>query len=109
MKKKAGYSPEMAKKMYLFFIEYSGSGAPSFSKFARAIGVTLADLEGFRKHKKFNCAYLECTEIRKDYIIDRALEKRFDGSFTKFLLSADTEQKERENENEFLLHLEVKE
>lgn len=109
MKKKVAYSPDLAKRMYLFFIEYSGSGVPSFSKFARQTGRTLADLERLRKVKKFNRAYLECQEIRRDYLIDRALEKRFDASFTKFLLSAEAEQTESDSEKEFLLHLEVKE
>ena len=68
---------------------YDGAGAPSFSKFARSIRVTLSELESFRKHKKFDEAYRECGEIRRDYLIDCALSKRSDSSFTKFLLGAE--------------------
>ena len=73
--------------MYTFFCGFEGSEAPSFSKFARSIGVTLRELEGYRKHKQFDLAYQECSEIRRDYLIDRALIKRYDASFVKFLLS----------------------
>ena len=62
---------------------------PSFSKFARSIGVTLADLKSFCKYEEFKRAYDECNEIRRDYLIDNALCKKFDGSFTKFLLTAE--------------------
>ena len=76
--------------MYLYFIGYSESvGAPSFAKFARSIGATVAELESHRKNAKFDAAWRECTEIRRDYLIDAALSKRFDSSFTKFLLSSE--------------------
>ena len=80
------YTPDIARKMYTFFLSYDGGGVASFSKFARSIGITLATLEGFRRYKKFNEAYLECSEIRRDYLIDSALAKRHDASFTKYLL-----------------------
>ena len=89
MKKKAKYDTTLPSRMYTFFLGYEGAGAPSFSKFARSIRVTLAELEGFRKHKKFDEAYRECGEIRRDYLIDCALGKRSDSSFTKFLLGAE--------------------
>ena len=74
--------------MYLYFIGYSdGVGAPSFQKFARSIGATTAELEAFRKRPCFDRAWRECLEIRRDYLIDSALSRRFDPSFTKFLLS----------------------
>lgn len=74
--------------MYLYFAGYDEShGAPSFSKFARRIGVTLYELEGFRRKKEFDAAWRECSEIRRDYLIDSALSKRHDASFTKFLLA----------------------
>ena len=60
---------------------------PSFSKFARSIGMTVADLTEFRKNKKFDKAWCECIEIRRDYLIDLAITKRGDSSFAKFLLS----------------------
>lgn len=60
---------------------------PSFSKFARSIGVTVGELEGFRRHKEFDRAWRECIEIRRDYLTDSALTRRYDPSFVKFLLT----------------------
>ena len=93
--------------MYTYFTTYSQStGAPSFMKFALAIGVTLEELNSYRKHRKFDEAYRECCEIRKDYLIDMALNRRFDSSFTKFLLS-EIEAPLQSGDNEFKLSLEV--
>jgi hypothetical protein len=78
---------ELCGKMYGFFKNYTGDGAPSFSKFARDVGLTLERLESFRKNKEFDRIYRECKEIRRDMIIDKALSKRADASFAKFLLS----------------------
>ena len=75
--------------MYSFFISYNEAGLPSFLKFARSIGATSEDIEKFRKHREFERAYMECSEIRRDYLIDNALAKRFDGSVSKFLLSCE--------------------
>ena len=91
----------MPRRLYSFFLSYSeNSGAPSFSKFARSIGATSADLEAFRKHGEFERAYKECNEIRRDYLIDNALCKRFDGSVTKFLLTSEFGMGEKSNEAE---------
>ncbi len=83
------YKKDLPKRMYAFFASYSEGGAPSFVKFARSIGVTLEELEGFRVHKIFDRAWRECGEIRRDYLIDCALTKRHDSSFSKFLLQAE--------------------
>lgn len=88
-KKRARYSEDMPHRIYSFFHSYSDVGAPSFSKFARSIGATLAELESWRSHRIFDEAYRECNEIRRDYLIDNALAKRFDSSFTKFLLTGE--------------------
>lgn len=108
-KSKAKYSPNMAGKMYLYFIGYEDRGAPSFQKFARIVGVTTEDIERFRSHKYFDRAYRECQEIRRDYLIDHALDRRFDPSFTKFLLTLDGESEACGNDSELLFRLEVKE
>lgn len=105
-KPKIKYTPELAGRMYHFFISYDDIGAPSFQKFARSVGATCADVERLRSHKHFDRAYRECREIRRDYIIDRALERRFDGSFAKFLLSGEADT---DVGGEFTLRLEVKE
>ena len=74
--------------MYKYFKEYSdAAGAPSFEKFAILYGTTLDELNSYRNKKEFDRAYRECCEIRRDYLIDRALTKRFDPSFVKYLLS----------------------
>lgn len=90
----------MPKNMYSFFISYSESAAaPSFSKFARSVGVTLEDVERFRRNSEFDRAYRECNEIRRDYLIDSALTRRFDPSLVKFLLQAEFGMGEKEKED----------
>lgn len=54
--------------------------------------MTLSELEALCEDKDFNEAYRECGEIRRDYLIDAALTKRFDPSFVKFLLSLEDEK-----------------
>ena len=90
LKKKGIYRRDFPHRLYIFFASYNEtSGAPSFLKFARSIGATLNDIERFRRHGEFERAYQECSEIRRDYLIDNGLVKRFDSSFTKFLLSSE--------------------
>ena len=99
----------MPRRLYRFFTEYSEAGVPSFVKFARSAGLTVADVERFRCRKEFDRAYRECEEIRRDYLIDGALTKRYDGSFTKFLLTLSEEKSAREDVSDLTLRLEVKE
>lgn len=89
MKKTVKYSGDMPRRMYSFFINYNDTGLPSFVKFARSIGATSEDIEKFRRRREFDRAYKECSEIRRDYLIDNALAKRYDASVTKFLLSCE--------------------
>ena len=88
-KKHSTYTNDLPRRLYTFFKDYDGVGMPSFSKFARSINVTLGDIERYRKHDKFDRAYRECSEIRRDYLIDNGLTKRYDSSFVKFLLNAE--------------------
>ena len=83
------YDKNLPRKMYTYFATYSGGEAPSFAKFARSIGVTLSELNSMREHRRFDEAYRECSEIRRDYLIDTALTKRHDPSFVKFLLTTE--------------------
>ena len=106
-KPKIKYSPELTSALYLYFISYDLDGAPSIVKFARSVGATTEDIESLRKHKRFDRAYRECLQIRRDYLIDRALTRRFDPSFVKFLLSSDEDG--CEGDSEFKLRLEVNE
>ncbi len=101
MKRKAKYRSDMPKLLYTFFISQAESGQiPSLEKFARSIGVTLEDLVRFRKKGEFERACRESNEIRRDYLIDAALTKRHDGSFTKFILGSEYGMKERDIEKE---------
>ena len=109
-RKKVKYTSDLPGRMYTFFRNYSDIGAPSFLKFAASIKVTLADLESFRKNKIFDRAYRECSEIRRDYLIDNGLSKRLDSSFTKFILSSEFrmgEEKINDEERNIQLTLEV--
>ena len=90
MKKGKKYDSSLPRQMYLFFAEPDSEPfPPSFSKFARKIGITLEELESYRKKKTFDKSWRDCLEIRRDYLIDYALTRRFDPSFVKFLLSSD--------------------
>ena len=94
--KKHGYEKDPPRRLYTFFASYDDEkSAPSLQKFARANGYTTEELLAFRKHGDFERALRECSEIRRDYLIDRGLTKRFDASFVKYLLdgenAADTE------------------
>ncbi|GEM_PF-2471087 len=85
-----GFDRDLPKKMYTYFLHFDdASGAPSFGKFAASVGLLPEDIEKFREKTKFDCAYRACNEIRRDYLIDRALCRRFDPSFVKFLLSTE--------------------
>ena len=89
-KKKAKYTKDMPRMLYSYFLDAVASGEiPSISKFARRIAMTVDDIEGFRAHGEFEKAYKEVNEIRRDYLIDSALLRKFDSSFTKFILSAE--------------------
>ena len=78
---------QLCHRMYTYFVTYDETGAPSFGKFARSVGLTREDLAKKRKNARFERAWRECNEIRRDYLIDCALTKRHDPTFVKFLLS----------------------
>ena len=101
MKKGRKYEKELPRQLYSSFLSMVNDGTPpSFSKFARSIGTTVGELEGFRRHKEFDRAWRECIEIRRDYLTDSALTRRYDPSFVKFLLTEQTsEQSDSEDIN----------
>ncbi len=104
------YTKDLPRRIYTFFLNYDGPGLPSFSKFARSIGATLDDLDRYRRHGEFARACRECSEIRRDYLIDNGLVKRFDSSFTKFLLTSEFgmgDSKGAEEDKEMKITLEV--
>ena len=104
------YTSDIPRRLYTFFLNYDGPGVPSFSKFARSIGATLSEIEHFREKSEFERAYQECSEIRRDYLIDNGLVKRFDSSFTKFLLTSEYgmgDSKAEDEDKEIKVTLEV--
>lgn len=108
MRRKAKYSADLPRRMYAYFLGYSESGVPSFAKFARSVGMTLEELTKFRGRKKFDAAWRECIEIKRDYLIDTALSKRADASFAKFLYSLEFQEGEAdEAANELNVLVEV--
>ena len=110
MRKRIKYDPTLPKRMYTYFSSYKDAGAPSFGKFARSVGLTLAELEGLRGKKELERAYRECNEIRRDYLIDTALAKRADASVAKFLLTAEYgmgKEEEKDGEGRLEVTLEV--
>ena len=101
------YTKDLPKRMYVYFAGYDEPlGLPSFGKFARSIGATLEELSSYRRVEKFDRAWRECSEIRRDYLIDMALAKRFDSSFAKHLLSLESES-EQGDDSSLTVSLEV--
>ncbi len=98
LKKRKKYSADLPRELYTFFIASSERGEiPSITKFARHKGFLTEELLKFRKHREFDKAFKEVSEIRRDYLTDSALTKRFDPSFVKFLLGAEFGIGEDEN------------
>ena len=95
--------------MYSYFVSTANdcSSVPSFSKFARSIGTTLEELESYRKHGEFDRAWRDCIEIRRDYLTDCALTRRYDPSFVKFLLDFEAEAELSEKDDGFALTVKV--
>lgn len=107
MKRRKKYTDDLPRRMYAYFSGYSDAvGAPSFAKFARSVGLTVEELSFFRKKREFDAAWRECNEIRRDYLIDQALSKRHDASFTKFIYALEYPEDSR-SDSEMHLTLEV--
>ena len=100
---------ELCRKMTNYFAFYEGFGAPSFEKFAGLMSLKLSDLATLRSEPEFDRAYRECSAIRRDFLVDRALEKRFDPSFVKFLLTLEREESEEAAATQLSLRVEVTE
>ena len=96
----------MPRELYIFFKNYDGEGIPSFTKFAKVHGLTTEELASFRRYKRFDQAWRECLEMRRDMLVDRALCRKFDGSVTKFLLS-EVEAVGEAQESHILFNLKV--
>ena len=108
-RKSVKYDKSYPSRLYHFFVTYQEtSSAPSICKFARESGLTHADLLQFKeKNKEFRRACEECSEIRRDYLIDQALTKRFDPSFVKYLLGEENTAPDDKDSGDMHLTLEV--
>ena len=106
--RKKSYAKDLPRRLYTFFIGYDDErSAPSLQKFARANGFTTEELLTFRRHGDFERALRECNEIRRDYLIDRGLTKRFDASFVKYLLDGEASEQQSEEDSSLSVTLEV--
>ena len=109
----------LAKKMVRYFETAGCEGSeykealPSFVRFAHRENLTVKALLCLREREEvFREAYGECEEILKDRITEGALCKRFDSSFSKFLLAARYGYSDREEDggaDAFSLSITVKE
>ena len=89
-------TPEnLSEKMLHYFCTAGCEGSehkeplPSFVRFAHHIGTTVGALRRFKEQNAVFCeAWEECEEILADRIVEGALHRRLDGSFSKFLLSS---------------------
>ena len=106
--RKKSYAKDLPRRLYTFFIGYDDErSAPSLQKFARANGFTIEEPLTFRRHGDFERALRECNEIRRDYLIDRGLTKRFDASFVKYLLDGEASEQQSEEDSSLSVTLEV--
>ena len=83
---------ELKATLIDYFKNYNGTdGAPSIAKFCKEHGISYADFERLKKKRGFSDTLKECSEFRRDYLIDCGLTKRFDASFVKFVLQLEWE------------------
>ena len=102
-KVKKKYSKSLPREMYTYFVNAAAEyEIPSFSKFARSTGVTFETLSDYRKNKEFDRAWRDCIEIRRDYLTDCALTRRYDPSFVKFLLTLEADANDVNEEDNTL-------
>ena len=89
------HTEQLAEKM-LFYFRTCGTeesdykeDIPSFVRFANREGLGMKRLLALKEESTvLREAYGECEEILCDRIVDGALHKRLDASFSKFLLTA---------------------
>ena len=83
---------EIKRRLLDYFKNFSGDGgAPSIAKFCRENGIDIAKIKRLSSRADFREVLDECSEFRRDYLIDCGLTKRFDSSFVKFVLQLESE------------------
>ena len=90
---------DLKRSLINYFANYNGSdGAPSLAKFRRGHRISYAEFEKLKSREDFRDVLKECSEFRRDYLIDCGLTKRFDASFVKFILQLESESENSEVE-----------
>ncbi len=100
MKRKQKKENEIGKRLREYFLSSAEEPSPpSFSKFARNLGMTLSELSLLRENPEFDRIWLDCIEIRRDYLIDKALTRSCDPSFVKFILTGEAGTEDGDTED----------
>ncbi len=102
------YDPSLERQMLSYFGGPDDGEYPTFSGFARRVGLPLRQLETFRgEEPTFAAVWEECRERQKAKLVVGALVKRYDPSFAKFLLCHEFGVGEENIDPEFHVTVEV--
>lgn len=102
------YDPSLERQMLSYFGGHDDSEYPTFSHFARCVGLPLAQLESWRQEiPAFRAVWEECRARQKAKLICGGLTKTFDPSFAKFLLCHEFGFGEENTEAELTVTVEV--
>lgn len=102
------YDPSLERQMLSYFGGQIDSEYPTFSSFARRVGLPLAQLESWQRDiPAFHAVWEECRARQKSALIQGGLTKRFDPSFAKFLLCHEFGFGEENTEGELTVTVEV--
>ena len=103
---------ELARHLLAYFEGHDGEvptraegEIPSFIKFARREGLQLGELEAQLSRGVLSEVRRTCEALRREHLIDRALLRRYDPSFVKYLLEA--EQTAVEGDGTLAVQIEV--
>lgn len=102
------YDPSLERQMLSYFGGQADGEYPTFADFARRVGVPTAQLELWRSEQPaFASVWEECRHRQQARLITGALTRRFDPSFTKFLLCHEFGFGEENVETDFTVTVEV--
>ncbi len=102
------YDPSLERQMLSYFGGQADGEYPTFSDFAKRIGVSYADLVEWRDAEpRFRTVWEECRERQKNRLILGALMRKFDPTFTKFLLCHEFGFDEENIKEDFRVTVEV--
>lgn len=102
------YDPSLERQMLSYFGGQDDSEYPTFSTFARRVGLPLAQLELWKREvPAFAAVWEECRARQKARLITGGLTKSFDPSFAKFLLCHEFGFGEENTEGDITVTVEV--